>query len=176
MNCKRWWILGGWIFQDRDWSVFKFYSAIHGAFWDVSPGAIISLSKIFPVKNSNFPSSSLVAKSPVSKTRLFWSLLSSHLRFRVCFNLLSWQKLIFRLFQGPGYLSLVLECLLHQSLPFVCLWKYMNRIMTQKYTWPHPIKAYRLAQLRIRPLAKTWNLRFFISIVLWDQVMQNLEF
>ena len=49
-------------------------------------------SQIFPIKNSNLQSSGLVgsdAKSSVFKTRQFWNLLSSHLRFWVSFNLIS---------------------------------------------------------------------------------------
>ena len=61
-------------------------------------------SRIFPVKNANLQSSGLVglvAKSSVFKTGQFWNLLSSHLRFWVSFNLLSSQRLIFRLPKNP---------------------------------------------------------------------------
>ena len=57
-------------------------------------------SQIFPVKNANLRSSGLVglvAKSSVFKLGNFCNLLSSHLRFWVSFNLLSSQRLIFRL-------------------------------------------------------------------------------
>ena len=40
---------------------------------------------IFPVKNSTIKSFGVVAKSTVFKSRQFWSLLSSHLRFK-CLN------------------------------------------------------------------------------------------
>ena len=66
---------------------------------------LITLKRqIFPVKNSNLQSSGsvgLVAKSSVFKTRQYWNLLSSHLRFRVSCNLLSSQGLIFRLPKNP---------------------------------------------------------------------------
>ena len=61
-------------------------------------------NQIFPVKNLNLPSSSLiglVAESPVVKTRQFLNLLSSHLRFWVSSNLLSSQRPIFRLPKNP---------------------------------------------------------------------------
>ena len=66
-------------------------------------------SRVFPDKNANLQFSGLVgsglvgliAKSSVFKTRQFWNLLSSHLRFWVSFNLLSSQRLIFRLPKNP---------------------------------------------------------------------------
>ena len=61
-------------------------------------------NQILLVKNLNLQSSSLVgwvAKFSVVKTRQFWNLLSSHLRFWVSFNLLSSQRLIFRLPKNP---------------------------------------------------------------------------
>ena len=67
---------------------------------DPSSQLITPNSQIFPVKNSNLQSSGLVgllSKSSVFKTRQFWNLLSSHIRFWVSFILLSSQGLIFRL-------------------------------------------------------------------------------
>ena len=58
---------------------------------------------MFPVSNY-FVSSIfwlIVAKSLDFKTKKFWSLPSSHYRFWVFYNLLSSQRLIFRLFENP---------------------------------------------------------------------------
>ena len=54
-------------------------------------------SQIFPVQNSNLQSSASVAKSSACKIWKFLSFLSPHLWFSVSYNLLSSQRLIFRL-------------------------------------------------------------------------------
>ena len=56
-------------------------------------------SQIFTIKGQIFDPLSQLPNLLSSK--LFWSLLSSHLRFWVSFNLLSSRRLIFRLFKSP---------------------------------------------------------------------------
>ena len=85
------------------------FTVLSYTFWgkyhqELSSQLITLKSRIFLVKNSNLQSSGLVglvAKSSVFKSRQFWNLLSSHLRFWWSFNLLSSQGLIFRLPKNP---------------------------------------------------------------------------
>ena len=75
---------------------FSRYYTLSGGSHDESPSQLNTCkSQIFSVKNPNLQSSGLAAKSSVVKTRQFWILLSSHLRFWVLFNFLS--SLIFGL-------------------------------------------------------------------------------
>ena len=67
---------------------------------ELSSQLITHKSQIFPFNNSDLQYSGLdglVAESSVFKTKQFWNLLSSNLRFWVSFNLLSSQRLIFSL-------------------------------------------------------------------------------
>ena len=84
------------------------WNPLHRLLWwpymgEVSCRAVFSVdytlkNQIFPVENSNLWSSVLVANiSSVFKTGQIWSLLYSHSRFWVSFNLLSPRRLIFRL-------------------------------------------------------------------------------
>ena len=78
------------------------FRSLNGGYHQEQSSQLITLnSQIFPIKNANLQSSGLVAKSSVFKTRQFWNLLSSHLRFWVSFNLLSSQRRVFRLPKNP---------------------------------------------------------------------------
>ena len=73
-------------------------------------------SQIFPFKNAHLRPSGLVspvAKSSVIKLGNFCNLLSSHLRFLVPFNLLSSQRLIFRLPKNPDTPPTLYSLLMH---------------------------------------------------------------
>ena len=64
---------------------------------ELSSQSITLYTQIFTVKNWKLQSTGLVVKYSVFRTWQFWSLLFSHLRIWVSFNVLSTQRLIFRL-------------------------------------------------------------------------------